>query len=460
MHMLRLVVSGLGLVACTTARNIFSLQPNRQGSHLLPLTHGDAPDHKLVERGSNPRCGPDHGKCPEGKCCSTAGYCGDTKNHCSSPDCQIDFGNCDAHTTPGGPPTDKIPRPHVGNVPYGPKFIRSCTTPGTIALTFDDGPKEYTQDLLDLLDKYEAKVTFFVTGNNNAKGEIDSPGMPWASLIQRMYRSGHQVASHTWSHQDLSKVTQDQRRVQLLWNEVALRNILGTIPTYMRPPYSSCTAESGCLEDLGSLGYHVILYDIDTEDYSHDSPALIQQSKDIFDRNLASRTDFDRPWLVIAHDVHEQTVHNLTEYMLKKLIAEGYRAVTVGECLGDPPELWYRKDEAFDDRQTRKSKSKNDVAKTVSVDGMCGGNITCLGSRFGPCCSGTGFCGSMSTFCGSGCRPDNGNCGDNAGTVKGGGAPNAGSGKPTKPAKSEGRALQLSSSVAIVILLFLVVLMD
>ncbi|RAH57635.1 glycoside hydrolase/deacetylase [Aspergillus piperis CBS 112811] len=443
MHMLRLVVSGLGLVACTTARNIFSLQPNRQGTHLLPLTHGDAPDHKLVERGSSPRCGPDHGKCPEGKCCSTAG------NHCSSPDCQIDFGNCDAHTTPGGPPTDKIPRPHVGNVPYGPKFIRSCTTPGTIALTFDDGPKEYTQDLLDLLDKYEAKVTFFVTGNNNAKGEIDSPGMPWASLIQRMYRSGHQVASHTWSHQDLSKVTQDQRRVQLLWNEVALRNILGTIPTYMRPPYSSCTAESGCLEDLGSLGYHVILYDIDTEDYSHDSPALIQQSKDIFDRNLASRTDFDRPWLVIAHDVHEQTVHNLTEYMLKKLIAEGYRAVTVGECLGDPPELWYRKDEAFDDRQTRKSKSKNDVAKTVSVDGMCGGNITCLGSRFGPCCSGTGFCGSMSTFCGSGCRPDNG-----------GGAPNAGSGKPTKPAKSEGKALQLSSSVAIVILLFLVVLMD
>lgn len=73
MHMLRLVVSGLGLVACTTARNIFSLQPNRQGTHLLPLTHGDAPDHKLVERGSSPRCGPDHGKCPEGKCCSTAG---------------------------------------------------------------------------------------------------------------------------------------------------------------------------------------------------------------------------------------------------------------------------------------------------------------------------------------------------------------------------------------------------
>ncbi|OOF99203.1 carbohydrate esterase family 4 protein [Aspergillus carbonarius ITEM 5010] len=457
MHMLRLVVSGLGLVTCSTARNIINLQPDHQGARILPLTHGNSSARELVGRGVSNRCGPEFGKCAPGKCCSTAGYCGDSKNHCSSPDCQIDYGHCDAHITPGGPPTDKIPRPLTGNVPYGPRFIRSCTVPGTIALTFDDGPKEYTQDLLDLLDKYEAKVTFFVTGNNNAKGEIDSPGMPWASLIQRMHRSGHQVASHTWSHQDLSKVTQSQRRVQLLWNEVALRNILGTIPTYMRPPYSSCTADSGCLNDLGSLGYHVILYDIDTEDYSHDSPEAIQRSKDIFDRNLDSRIEFDRPWLVIAHDVHEQTVHNLTEHMLKKLLAEGYRAVTVGECLGDPPELWYRKDDNFDDRNIRKSnKSKNSNTKPVSVDGMCGGNTTCLGSRFGPCCSSTGFCGSMSSFCGDGCQLDSGYCGDNASAASTGYF-----GSAKKPSKSDAKSLlQLSPSVAVVILLTLMVLME
>ncbi|RAL01302.1 chitin deacetylase CDA6 [Aspergillus ibericus CBS 121593] len=455
MHMLRLVVVyGLGFAACSTARNIVNLQPDHQGTRLLPLTNANSSAPVLVERGVSARCGSEFGRCAPGKCCSTAGYCGDTKSHCSSPDCQIDYGHCDAHITPGGPPTDKIPRPLIGNVPYGPRFIRSCTVPGTIALTFDDGPKEYTQDLLDLLDKYEAKVTFFVTGNNNAKGEIDSPGMPWASLIQRMHRSGHQVASHTWSHQDLSKVTQSQRRVQLLWNEVALRNILGTIPTYMRPPYSSCTAESGCLNDLGALGYHVILYDIDTEDYSHDSPEAIQKSKDIFDRNLDSRIEFDRPWLAIAHDVHEQTVHNLTEHMLKKLLAEGYRAVTVGECLGDPPELWYRKDDNFDERNARKSnRSKDSVTKAISVDGMCGTQTTCLGSRFGPCCSSTGFCGNMSSFCGAGCQSDSGYCGDNIGAAY------TGSGK--KAAKSDaGSLLQLSPSVAVVILLALMVLME
>ncbi|PWY68460.1 chitin deacetylase [Aspergillus heteromorphus CBS 117.55] len=468
MHMRHLVVSGLGLVACTTARNIFNLHPDHQGTRVISVAHGTALPQELVERNSGARCGLEFGKCPEDKCCSNAGYCGDTKNHCSSPDCQIDFGHCDAHDTPGGAPTDQIPRTLAGAVPYGPRFIRSCTVPGTIALTFDDGPKEYTQDLLDLLDKYDAKVTFFVTGNNNAKGQIDSPGMPWASLIQRMHRSGHQIASHTWSHQDLSKVSESQRRAQLLWNEVALRNILGAIPTYMRPPYSSCTEESGCLKDMGTFGYHVILYDIDTEDYSHDSPEAIQSSKDIFDRSLDSRDAFNRPWLVIAHDVHEQTVHNLTEHMLKRLTAEGYRAVTVGECLGDPPELWYRKDDNFDERIPRQSKSKHSVTKTVSVDGMCGGNVTCLGSRFGPCCSDTGFCGNMSSFCGIGCRPDNGYCGDDAGSVMhGGGAssdPNAGKSKSKstkKPAKSEARSLlQLSPSVAVLLLLFLVVLMD
>ncbi|PYH96589.1 glycoside hydrolase/deacetylase [Aspergillus ellipticus CBS 707.79] len=427
------------------SRNIFNLHPDDQGTRIVPVSHGSALAQELVERNVGARCGLEFGKCPQDKCCSTA----------------------------GGPPTDQIPRTMSGGVPYGPRFIRSCTLPGTIALTFDDGPKEYTQDLLDLLDKYEAKVTFFVTGNNNAKGQIDSPGMPWASLIQRMYRSGHQVASHTWSHQDLSKVSESQRRVQLLWNEVALRNILGTIPTYMRPPYSSCTEESGCLKDMGALGYHVILYDIDTEDYSHDSPEAIQSSKDIFDRSLDSRDSFDRPWLVIAHDVHEQTVHNLTEHMLNKLMTEGYRAVTVGECLGDPPELWYRKDDNFDERSLRKSKSKNSVTKTISVDGMCGGNVTCLGSRFGPCCSDTGFCGNMSTFCGVGCRTDNGYCGDNPGSVMHGGGgdhggASSGSNKDKgktkstkKPAKSEaGSFLQFSPSVAVLLLLSLVVLME
>ena len=292
------------------------------------------------------------------------GYCGKTAAHCRSPDCQIDFGHCDALEVPGGNPTDGVPRPKLGSVPYGPQAIRSCTKQGVVALTFDDGPREHTKDLLDLLDRYKAKATFFVTGNNNGKGGIDSPDQPWADLIRRMVNSGHQLASHTWSHQDLNKITHEQRLTQILFNEAALRNILGSFPTYMRPPYSSCTSQTGCLDDLGALGYHVILYDIDTEDFRHNSPAQIQKSKDIFDRNL----DKKKPsWLIIAHDVHEQTVHNLTEHMLQRLAHDGFRAVTVGECLDDPPELWYRADDGGNGQFSLKSSQSPKISKASST---------------------------------------------------------------------------------------------
>jgi peptidoglycan/xylan/chitin deacetylase (PgdA/CDA1 family) len=79
-----------------------------------------------------------------------------------------------------------------------------------------------------------------VTGNNIAKGPIDTT---WAPVIARMDTEGHQIASHTWSHQDLSAITAAQRYEQMVKLEMALSNILGKFPTYVRPPYSSCTAD-------------------------------------------------------------------------------------------------------------------------------------------------------------------------------------------------------------------------
>jgi hypothetical protein len=89
------------------------------------------------------------------------------------------------------------------------------------------------------------------------KGQIDNASLAWPALIQyvaqlsslsslilarRMYNGNHQVASHTWSHLDLCNITSYQRKNEMWKNEMALRNIIGVIPTYMRPPYSDCTA--------------------------------------------------------------------------------------------------------------------------------------------------------------------------------------------------------------------------
>ncbi|XXG98712.1 casein kinase 2 regulatory subunit [Hypoxylon texense] len=296
-------------------------------------------------RSDDGRCGPDFDDavCSETECCSAAGYCGTTTDHCRAPDCLFDFGPaCDANKTPAGTNTSTLNRSPLGDIDVGGAGIYSCENVGDVALTFDDGPEGYTSELLDLLARYNAKATFFITGINNGKGEIDDTSLQWPSVIQRMYSENHQIASHTWSHADLSAVTSARRRDEMIKNEMAFRNILGRIPTYMRPPYSSCTEESGCQDDLAELQYHVVYFDLDTDDYDNDSPTLIQNAKDNYDEFFEGTSPSTDDALVIAHDIHEQTVHNLTEYMLQGLQTRGYRAVTVGDCLGDPVANWYR----------------------------------------------------------------------------------------------------------------------
>lgn len=119
-----------------------------------------------------------------------------------------------------------------------------------------------------------------------------------------------------------------------------MRNIVGFFPTYMRPPYSSCTA--ACMATMVDLGYHVTYFDVDTDDYDNDSQLLIQNAKNNFLAKISPSNSANDAFLVIAHDIHQQTAQNLTAFMLDNLKANGYTAVTVGKCLGDPEANWYR----------------------------------------------------------------------------------------------------------------------
>jgi peptidoglycan/xylan/chitin deacetylase (PgdA/CDA1 family) len=190
-------------------------------------------------------------------------------------------------------------------------------------VTTDDGPYFYTEALLDTLEAYNFKATFFVTGINNGKGSIDSTSTDWPRLLQRMITDGHQVASHTWSHLDLSTLTAAQQETEMVKNEMAFRNVLGKFPTYMRPPYSSCNAL--CLQTLARLGYHVTYFDLDTQDYLHTTPETNQISKDVVEDYLTNRSPATQNYLSIAHDLHWQTVHNLTIFMFDEMVRLGWR---------------------------------------------------------------------------------------------------------------------------------------
>ncbi|KAF2182165.1 carbohydrate esterase family 4 protein [Zopfia rhizophila CBS 207.26] len=384
-----------------TARDV---QP-QQGSSLKPR-----------QGGVDGQCGPSVGgaRCASGYCCSAAGWCGQGNEYCQAPDCLFQYSDaCDANQTPSGTTTRNVARTKVGSVPYGGAGIYQCLKAGTIAITYDDGPYIYTAGVLDQFKSYGAKATFFITGNNNGKGAIDNSATAWPAVIKRMYNEGHQIASHTWSHQDLSAITKEQRYDQMIKNEMAIRNIIGKFPTYMRPPYSSCTAESGCEQDMADLGYHVSYFDLDTDDYNNVTPDKIQNAKNNFKNKVEPSNPSNTDWLAIAHDIHQQTAQNLTGYMLETLTKKGFKAVTMGECMNDPAANWYRDSAgSVNPSSTTSSARPTSTAKT-SPDGTCGGTngYTCIGFELGSCCSQYGWCGSTSDHCGTGCNNNFGTCG-------------------------------------------------
>jgi len=128
-----------------------------------------------------------------------------------------------------------------------------------MALTFDDGPYHYTNELLDLLKENNVLATFYVTGVNGAKGAINNRSTENPAMLRRMLADGHQIASHSWSHENMESVSLEERHRQIVKIEIALADLFGFFPTYYRPPYTSCGAD--CMAELASLGYHVVCFD-------------------------------------------------------------------------------------------------------------------------------------------------------------------------------------------------------
>ncbi|KAF3891978.1 NodB Homologuey domain-containing protein [Trichophyton interdigitale] len=214
-------------------------------------------------------------------------------------------------------------------VPFG-QIIRSCTVKGTVAITFDDGPYDYTNKLLDIFDANGSKATLFVNAQNF--GSITD----YSSVMLRAFNTGHQIASHTYNHADLSTLN----RAGIISEMTKLDDVLATItngyrPTYMRAPYFAYSPL--VLQTMAELKYHVIEADIDTKDYEHDTPDGVSVSVGFFRDGLNAGGS-----IALAHDVHQTTVDLLIQQLLDELKRRGLRAVTVGECLGDPRANWYR----------------------------------------------------------------------------------------------------------------------
>jgi peptidoglycan/xylan/chitin deacetylase (PgdA/CDA1 family) len=183
-----------------------------------------------------------------------------------------------------------------------------------IAMTFDDGPSAaLTPKLLDLLAAHHIKATFFVIGENVAEHP---------EIVARAAREGHEIASHSWSHPNLAKMSQESVRSQLQRTDDAIKSAIGKSPTLLRPPYGSITErEKRWIHD--EFGYDIILWDVDPLDWKRPGPAVVRN-------RILKET---RPGsIVLSHDIHPGTIEAMPS-TFDELEAKGFKFVTVSELI-------------------------------------------------------------------------------------------------------------------------------
>ncbi|KAF9953898.1 hypothetical protein BGZ72_005082 [Mortierella alpina] len=245
----------------------------------------------------------------------------------------------------GPPPALSEDIPYVPDAPTssGPALfkravesgvIMTCSKPGVVAITFDDGPFEYTNQLLDILKAKKVKATFFMNGHNN--GEIKN----YKSVVKRAYKDGHQIASHTWSHKDLLTLSKSGILKEMKKLDDAIKGMIGVRPIYMRPPYGN--RNDFVKKTLTDAGYKIVIWDQDTNDWQH--PTEVNKSLDVYKAALGGKDQLkQKGHIFLQHDTHELTALQLAPQAIDYALGLGFKVVTVGECLGQSKSKWYRK---------------------------------------------------------------------------------------------------------------------
>ncbi|ORX78617.1 glycoside hydrolase/deacetylase [Anaeromyces robustus] len=215
--------------------------------------------------------------------------------------------------------------------------IYHCTEPNTIALTFDDGPYIYTTDLLDQLKEAGIHATFFINGYNWWHDLETDPEKQ--AILTRAHNEGHQIASHTWRH--AIPEIKEEIKPNLSRLDDLIEKCTGYRPKYFRAPKGDCKED--CIAYLEELGYHVIQWDTDTNDWDKDIG--IEKRVSMVKEFLTNEFDQKREnYLVLMHDVHEHTVKQIVPWVIKNAPLDKYKFVTVAECLGDYKEGHFDRD--------------------------------------------------------------------------------------------------------------------
>ena len=181
-----------------------------------------------------------------------------------------------------------------------------------IALTFDDGPHPSgTPVLLDGLAERNVKVTFFVIGENAVK---------YPKLLTREAEEGHIIGNHTYSHVDLTNMSQETAECELEKTNAAIEAVTGKETEYMRPPYGAWKKE---MEE--NTGMIAVLWNVDPLDWNTDNET------EIVNKVVTETEEND---IILLHDCYLSSAKAALR-IIDIMQAKGYEFVTVDELLLD-----------------------------------------------------------------------------------------------------------------------------
>lgn len=178
-----------------------------------------------------------------------------------------------------------------------------------IALTFDDGPGQYTDKLLDCLEENNAHATFFMLGQLVGQ---------YSDEVKRMVELGCEIGNHSWDHQDMLNLSIDDVIKEFGDTDQALIDACGQESTVIRPPYGDCNDEI-----ISAVGKPFILWSIDSLDWKY-LDADLDYNGIMNDSNLGDGA------VILMHDIHGPSVDAALR-LIPDLIAQGYKLVTVSE---------------------------------------------------------------------------------------------------------------------------------
>ena len=180
-----------------------------------------------------------------------------------------------------------------------------------VAITFDDGPNPvHTNAILDILEKYDARATFFDLGYLVEK---------YPEVVQREAALGCEVASHSYDHDNFNKLTTAEITADVQKTDAIFQKVLGRSPDAFRPPYGNC---NDSVKNLIPLP--IYLWSVDTLDWkSRDAKAVMEEVK--------KAGDLDGK-VILLHGIYKSSAE-ATELLVPYLQEAGYELVTVSELI-------------------------------------------------------------------------------------------------------------------------------